>query len=62
MLQRLSKSHTKVKSCSISENLLQEISQITHSLLQVKKTTKKAQNNKMNSTKILYKMDTMAIK
>ena len=42
MLQRLSKSHTKVKLCSISENLLQEISQITHSLLQVKKTTKKA--------------------
>ena len=45
MFQRLSKALAQVKASSISENLLNEISQITYSLHQAKVITKKVYHN-----------------
>ena len=53
ILERLSIALTQSKSGVTSENLLNEIRQITHSLYQAKEVTKKVYNNKMNSMKVL---------
>ena len=52
ILQRLPISLAQVKAGNTSENLLNEIRQIMHSLYQAKKITKKLCSNLMNSIKI----------
>ena len=52
ILQRLPISLAQVKAGNTSENLLNEIRQIMHSLYQAKKITKKLYSNIMNSIKI----------
>ena len=52
MLQRLPIALPKVKAGNTSENLLNEIRQITHSLYREKEITKKVYNNIKNSIKI----------
>ena len=52
VLQRLPITLAKVKAGSTSENLLNEIFQVLHSLYQEKKITKKVCNNIMNSIKL----------
>ena len=52
MLQRLPKALAQVKAGNISENVLNEIRQITYSLYQAKEITKKVCNNIMNSIKL----------
>ena len=52
MLQRLPIALAQVKAGNTSENLLNEIRQIIHSLYQVKEITKKVYNNIMNSIKV----------
>ena len=48
MLQRLPIALTQVKAGKISENLLNEIRQITYSLYREKEVTKEVYNNIMN--------------
>ena len=52
MLQRLPIALAQVKAGSTSENLLNEIRQITYSLYREKEITKKVYSNIMNSIKI----------
>ena len=52
MLQRLLIALSQVEADNTSENLLNEIRQILHSLHQAKEITKKVYNNIMNSIKI----------
>ena len=52
ILQRLPISLAQVKAGNTSENLLNEIRQIMHSLYLAKKITKKLYSNIMNSIKI----------
>ena len=52
MLQGLPTALAQVKAVNTSENLLNEIRQIKHSLCQVKEITKKMYNNIMNSIKV----------
>ena len=59
MLQKLPMVLEEVKSGNPSENLLNEIIQILYSLYQEEKVTKKVYNNKMNSIKLLNRMDTI---
>ena len=59
MLQRLSIPLAHVKADKISENLLNEIRQIIHSLYQAKEITKKVYNNIMHSIKLKYNIDTI---
>ena len=52
MLQRLPIALAQVKAGNISENLLNEIKQIMHSLYWAKEITKKVYSNIMNSVKV----------
>ena len=52
MLQRLTIVFAQVKASNTSDNLLNEIRQIIHSLYQVKEITKEAYNNIMNLIKL----------
>ena len=52
MLQRLPIALARVKAGNTSENLLNEIRQITYSLYREKEVTKKVYNNTMNSIKL----------
>ena len=52
MLQRLPIAIAQVKPGKMSENLLNEIKQIIHSLYRAKEITKKVYNNIMNSIKL----------
>ena len=52
MLQRLPIVTAQVQAGSTSDNLLNEIKQITYSLHQVKKITEKVYNNIIKSTQI----------
>ena len=52
MLQRLPIKLTQVKAGNTSENLLNEIRQITYFLYRKKEITKKVYNNIMNSVKL----------
>ena len=52
MIQRLPIALARVKVGNTSENLLNEIRQIIHSLYQAKKITKKVYNNIMDSIKV----------
>ena len=52
MIQRLPIAFARVKVGNTSENLLNEIRQIIHSLYQAKKITKKVYNNIMDSIKV----------
>ena len=52
MLQRLPTAIVQVKADDKSENLLNEIRQITYSLYRAKEITKKVSNNIMNSIKL----------
>ena len=52
MLQRLPITLTQVKAGNTSENLLNEIRQITYFLYRKKEITKKIYNNIMNSIKL----------
>ena len=52
MLQRLPIALAQVKAGNTSENLLNEIRQIIHSLYRDKEITEKAYNNIMNSIKL----------
>ena len=52
MLQRLAIALAQVKAGNNSENLLNEIRQIVHSLHQSKEITQKAYNNIIKSTQI----------
>ena len=52
MLQRLPIALTQIKEDKTSENLLNEMSQITHFLYPAKEITKKVYNNIMNSIKL----------
>ena len=52
MLQRLPIALAQVKPGNPSENLLNEIRQITYSLYRVKEFTRKVYYNKMNSIKV----------
>ena len=52
MLQRLPIALAQVKAGNTSENLLNEIRQITYSLYREKEITKKVYNKIMNSIKI----------
>ena len=52
MLQTLPIALARVKAGSTSENLLNEIRKIIHSLYQAKEITKKVYNNIMNSIKV----------
>ena len=52
MLQRLPIALAQVKAGNTTENLLNETRQITYSLYQAKKITKKVYNNIMNSIKL----------
>ena len=52
MLQRLPIGLAQVKTGNTSENLLNEISQIIHSLYRAEQITKKVYNNIMNSIKL----------
>ena len=52
MLQRLAIALAQVKAGNNSENLLNEIRQIVHSLYQSKEITQKAYNNIIKSTQI----------
>ena len=52
MLQGLPKALAQVKAGNTSENLLNEIRQIIHSLYRAKEIIKKIHNNIMNSTKL----------
>ena len=49
MLQRLAVALAQVKAGNTSENLLNEMCQITYSLYRAKEITKKVYNNIMNS-------------
>ena len=49
MIQRLSIALAQVKACNNSDNLLNEIREIIHSLYQSKEITKKVYNNLMKS-------------
>ena len=55
MLERLPIALTQVKAGNTSQNLLNKIRQIIHSLYSAKEITKKVYNNILNSTKLLYK-------
>ena len=52
MLERLPVVLAQIKAGNTSENLLNEIRQIIHSLYQAKEITKKVYNNIMNSIKL----------
>ena len=52
MLQRLPIALAQVKAGNTSENLLNEIRQVIHSLYREKEITKKVYNNIMNSIKV----------
>ena len=52
IIQRLPEALAQVKASNTSENLLNEISQITDSLYQAKEITKKVYHNIMNSIKL----------
>ena len=52
MLQRLPIALAQVKAGNTSENLVNEIRQIIHSLYQAKEITKNVYNNIMNSVKV----------
>ena len=52
MLQRLPIALSQVKADNTSENLLNEISQISDSLYQPKEVTQKVYNNIINSVKL----------
>ena len=52
ILQRVPMALAQVKACNNSENLLNEISQLTYSLYQSKKNTKKVYNNIFKSRPI----------
>ena len=52
ILLRLPTALAQVKAPNISENLLHEIRQITHSLYRLKEIAKKEYNNIMNSTQL----------
>ena len=52
MLQRLPIALTQVKAGKTSENLLNEIKQIIHSVHRSKEVTKKVYNHIMNSIKV----------
>ena len=52
MLQRLPIALPHVKASNISENLSNEIKQITYSLYRAKEITKKVYNNIMNPLKL----------
>ena len=52
MLQRLPVALGQVKASKTSENLLNEVRQITYSLYQAKEIIKKVYNNIMNSIKL----------
>ena len=52
MLQRLPLARAQVKTANTSENLLNEIRQMIHSLYWEKEMTKKAYNNVMYSIKL----------
>ena len=51
----------QVKARNTSENLLNEIRQIIHSMYQAYKITKIVYNNIMNSIKLSHKIDTIYI-
>ena len=55
MLQRLPIALAKVKAGNTSENLLNKMRQIMHSLYQANEITQKVYNNLLNSTKVQYK-------
>ena len=59
MLQRLPIALAQVKAGNTSENLLNEIRQIIHSLYREKEITKKAYNNIMNSIRLSNRMGTI---
>ena len=52
MLQRLPRALAQVKASNTSENLLNEVRQITYNLYQEKEVTKKVYNNMINSIKL----------
>ena len=52
MLERLPIALTQVKAGNTSQNLLNKIRQIIHSLYSAKEITKKVYNNILNSTKL----------
>ena len=52
MLQRLTIALTQVKAGNTTENLLNEIRQIIHSLYRAKEIIKKVYNNIVNSIKV----------
>ena len=52
MLQRLPIALAKVKAGNTSENLLNKMRQIMHSLYQANEITQKVYNNLLNSTKV----------
>ena len=52
MLQKLPIALAQVKGGNTSENLLNEIYQVTYSMYQAKEITKKVYNNIMNSIKL----------
>ena len=57
MLQRLPIALAQVKVGNTSENLLNEIRQIIHSLYRAKQVTKKCLNNIVNSVQVYYKKE-----
>ena len=57
MHQRLPIALTQVKAVNTSENLLNEIRQVTYSLYRAKEITKKVYNNIMNPTKLSNRTD-----
>ena len=59
MIQKLPIGLAQVKVSNTTENLLNEILQITCSFTQAKEITKKVYNNKMNLIKVKYKIDTI---
>ena len=59
MLQIFSIALALVQTCNISGNLRNEICQIIHSLYQVKKITKKVNNNIANSINLWNRMDSI---
>ena len=61
MLQRLPIAVAEVKAGNISENLLNEISQVIYYLCRAKEITKKAYSYIVNSIKLQNRMDTIVM-
>ena len=59
MLQRLPIALAQEKAGNTSENLLNEIRNMTYSLYRAKENNKKLYNNKINSIKLLNRMETV---